>query len=327
MDEFARSAPSREDALADSPRIDALTRENQRLRDALAALQSLQQMTAHPPGIVEPQNLRDANERLVQATLGAQNTSSAAQSLNRRQMIFLSMLAHELRNPLAPIAAANTLLDGLGAVHPLLPKLSAVLHRQVDQLVHLVDDLLDVSRIASGKISLQKRKVALRDVIDSAIEAVQPAFNMRGQQVCVGVSPATLLLDADPVRLAQLLTNLLVNASKFSGANATIWLSAMLQDGYVVVSVRDQGAGIAPALLPHVFDLFTQGEQTLDRATGGLGIGLALVRTIAEMHGGAVTVASDGPGCGSEFRVALPLPAPALGPAPGTALSACATPR
>jgi signal transduction histidine kinase len=245
--------------------------------------------------------------------------------VNHRQTIFLSMLAHELRNPLAPIAAANSVLEGLDIPHPLLPKLTAVLRRQVNHLVHLVDDLLDASRIGSGKISLQKRMVTLHEIIDSAIETTQPSFDARGQKVLVSLAPLPVMLCADLVRLAQLFSNLLINASKFSEANGTIWVSATVQGNTVTVSVKDHGAGIPRELQPHIFDLFTQGAQTLDRASGGLGIGLSLARTLAEMHGGAVTVKSDGAGSGSEFLVARPLPQPVQSPPrePAASTPAC----
>lgn len=307
MDDFARPAERSDGVLSERQQAESLAQQNAVLKEAVASLRALLDAEANPAVSAELQQLREANQHLVLATLGAQDLQTAAEAVNRRQTVFLSMLAHELRTPLAPIAAANSLLEGLAGAHPLLPKLTAVLQRQVNHLAHLVDDLLDASRIASGKISMQKRLVTLQDIIEGAIETTQPAFDARGQQVLASLASTPVALLADPVRLTQLFSNLLINASKFSGSGAAIEVSATVQDDTVRVSVKDPGAGIAHDLQPHIFDLFTQGEQTLDRAAGGLGIGLSLVRSIAEMHGGAVTAHSDGPGCGSEFMVSLPL--------------------
>lgn len=318
MDDIVRSTQYSGAVVSDRQQIETLTRENQRLRETLASLRAAARFNAAAPASEQLRHLRAANEQLVLATFGAQDSKTAAEALNRRQAIFLSMLAHELRNPLAPICAANSLLERLVDAHPLLPKLSEVLRRQLNHLVHLVDDLLDASRIDNGKISLHKGAVTLQEIIDSAIETVQPAIDARGQDMRISLPSVPVELCADLVRLTQLFSNLLINASKFSDANATIWLSASVQDDTVVVSVKDLGVGIAPTLQTHIFELFTQGEQTLARAAGGLGIGLSLVRTIAEMHGGAVTVHSEGAGSGSEFLVALPLSqqAPTFPPLP-----------
>lgn len=307
MDDIARSDEFGDDVLSDRQRVESLSHQNAQLEKSVASLRALLNAQATPGVNSQLQQLREANQNLVLATFSAQDLQTAAEAANRRQTVFMSMLAHELRNPLAPIAAANSLLEGLAGAHPLLPKLTAVLQRQVNHLVHLVDDLLDASRIASGRISVQKRLVTLQDIIESAIEITQPAFDARGQQVLTSLASTPVALFADPVRLAQLFSNLLINASKFSAGSAAILVSAPVHDDTVRVSVKDQGAGIARDLQPHIFDLFTQGEQTRDRAAGGLGTGLSLVRSIAEMHGGAVAVHSDGPGCGSEFLVALPL--------------------
>ncbi|SFM13417.1 hybrid sensor histidine kinase/response regulator [Rugamonas rubra] len=261
--------------------------------------------------------LREANQHLVWATFGAQDLQAAAEGASLRQTEFLSMLAHELRNPLQPMAMANELLGRLTGAHAELPRLHAVLARQLKHMVRLVDDLLDASRIQSGKVTLQRGPVSLADVLDSAVETCQPMLAQRQQVLRRAGAPADAWLDGDAVRLAQVFSNLILNASKFSPEGSAIELQAGRLGGRLEVAVKDNGVGISAALQPFVFDLFTQGFRSLERAQGGLGIGLALVRTLVEMHGGAVRVRSEGIGLGSEFIVELPLaPAPAAVAAP-----------
>jgi CheY-like chemotaxis protein len=178
--------------------------------------------------------------------------------------------------------------------------------RQLQHMVRLVDDLLDVSRIMRGKIELRKQPVDLTEVIARAVETVQPALDAHGQHLEVALPPGPLPLEADPARLAQVLANLLHNAAKFSERGAPIWLTAERDGSAAVIRVRDVGAGIRADVLPHVFDLFVQGDQSLERTRGGLGIGLTVVRQLVELHGGTVTAASAGLGKGSEFTVRLP---------------------
>jgi two-component system CheB/CheR fusion protein len=200
--------------------------------------------------------------------------------------------------------------------------------RQVQQLVRLVDDLLDVSRIMRGRIELRKEAVALAAVIATAVETAQPVLDAHGQELIVRVPPEPLTLEADPTRLAQVIGNLLNNAAKFSPHAGRVWLSAERQGDAAVLRVRDEGAGIPPDLLPHVFDLFVQGDKSLERSQGGLGIGLTVVRRLVGLHGGRVTAHSAGPGRGSEFVVYLPLlrQAPKEQAGPAGELSASAAP-
>jgi PAS domain S-box-containing protein len=226
---------------------------------------------------------------------------------DRRKDEFLATLAHELRNPLAPIRNALQILK--------MPRVDAatglqvrdVMERQVDQLVRLVDDLLDVSRVMRGKIELRKETVELASIIARGVETATPLIEVQGHELTVAVPPESLLLDADPVRLAQVIGNLLTNAAKYTETNGHIWLSAERQGGHVSVRIRDNGIGIAPDMLPHVFDLFVQADQAATRSQGGLGIGLTLVKNLIEMHDGTVEAQSAGLGKGSEFIVRLPL--------------------
>jgi PAS domain S-box-containing protein len=223
---------------------------------------------------------------------------------DRRKDEFLAMLAHELRNPLASINSAVQLFGKLEAENE-LEWAKEVVQRQVRHLSRLIDDLLDVSRITRGKILLRKEPVSLGPIINSAVEVVRPLVEERKQEMSVSLA-ATLRLEADPVRLEQVVVNLLTNAAKYTEAGGRVALSAHRDGSDVVIAVRDSGVGISPELLPRVFDLFVQGDRTMARSEGGLGIGLTLVKSLVEMHGGTVTAASDGPGRGSEFTVRLP---------------------
>jgi signal transduction histidine kinase/ActR/RegA family two-component response regulator len=258
--------------------------------------------------------LREANQNLVIATFGAQDLQAKAESDNHRQEEFLSMLAHELRNPLAPIAMAADLIGKIKDAHPQLPKLQGIIVRQASHMSHLVDDLLDASRISTGKITLKKRTLRLSEIIDAAVETSRPFIDQRRQNLQIELPPELIAIDGDLVRLAQVFSNLLINATKFTRAGGNIFVTASKVPSAIAVTVRDDGVGIAPDAQAFIFDLFSQGPLLLDRAQGGLGIGLSLVRTIVEMHGGNVSVRSEGLDMGSEFIVLLPttgeLPAP-----------------
>jgi CheY-like chemotaxis protein len=229
------------------------------------------------------------------------------QLADRQKNEFLAMLAHELRNPLAPIRNGIELLRMSGVEPAAVQQTADMMERQVAQLVHLVDDLLDVSRIVSGKIALRREPVDLREVVDRAVEEIQPAIDARGHELMVSMPARAVLVDADIVRLAQVFSNLLANAAKYSSGPSQIWLVAERSEDDVLIRVRDQGVGIAPEFLPNVFELFTQADVPLARTEGGLGIGLTLVKRLVEMHGGVVTASSPGPGQGSEFVVRLPV--------------------
>jgi len=222
---------------------------------------------------------------------------------DRRKDEFLAMLAHELRNPLSALSTTVHLL-GLDDVDR--ERWSAVANRQVWQLARIVDDLLDVARITQGKIRLRTEPVVLGEVVAGAVETVRSEVAGRAQTLTVSLPDEPIHLDADGTRLGQVLTNLLGNAVRFTPPGGSIWLTVERLGQEVVVRVRDTGAGLSPELLPRVFDLFVQGDASLERAGGGLGIGLTIVRRLVEMHGGHVTVLSEGLGRGSEFVVTLP---------------------
>jgi PAS domain S-box-containing protein len=226
---------------------------------------------------------------------------------NRRKTEFLAMLGHELRNPLAPIRNAVQIMRKVDVNHPRMLWARDVVDRQVDHLARLVDDLLDVSRIVQGKLALHKAPLDIATVIQRAIETSQPAIETHHHALFVSMPDEPMPLEGDCVRLTQVVSNLLNNAAKYTRQGGRIWLTAAREGGEAVISVRDTGEGIPSTLLPHLFDIFTQAQRTLDRSQGGLGLGLTIVRTIVEMHGGRVTVRSDGPGKGSEFIVRLPL--------------------
>jgi PAS domain S-box-containing protein len=235
------------------------------------------------------------------------HAEEALQEVNQRKDEFLAMLAHELRNPLTPIRNAGQILRLYAKGHPRLEWVRAVIERQSRHLTRLVDDLLDVSRIVRGQIAFEKSVVELNEVVHHALETSRHLLRERRQELTVSLPSESLRIDADLTRLAQVLANLLINAAKYTPEGGSIWLEAERHDEEIVLRVRDTGVGIASSLLPRVFDLFTQGARTLDRAQGGLGIGLTLVKRIVEMHGGTVEARSAGPGAGSEFIVRLPL--------------------
>jgi len=220
---------------------------------------------------------------------------------------FLAMLAHELRNPLASIRNAVEVLRRLDLQEPRAEWAREVVDRQAAQLSRMIDDLLDVSRITRGKITLRQVPLNLAAVIVRAIEVNLPLIKARQLKLIVESGPLDIDLDGDEVRLTQALANILNNAAKYSNEGGRIWLSVEIESGEVAVRIKDEGIGIPPELLPHIFDLFTQGPRTLDRTQGGLGIGLSLVRSLVEMHGGRVDVFSEGENRGTEFVVWLPL--------------------
>ena len=229
------------------------------------------------------------------------------QEADRRKNEFLSMLAHELRNPLAPIRNAVQLLRMRGAHDPEINAVRDMIDRQVQQLVRLVDDLLDISRITRGKIRLQTEPLDISTAVARAGETTRPLIDSRRHELTVALPPEPVLVMADPVRLAQVLGNLLNNAAKYTEEGGKIWLTATREGGELVLRVRDTGIGIPPDMLSSVFELFTQVENSLDRSQGGLGIGLTLVRRLVEMHGGRVQVYSAGANQGSEFTVRMPV--------------------
>jgi two-component system, chemotaxis family, CheB/CheR fusion protein len=268
--------------------------------------------------------LRDMTERKRAQDL-LQQQAEALKEADRRKDEFLAMLAHELRNPLAPIRNALHIVQMRGPDRRQAVRQAwEMIERQVEHLVRLVDDLLDMSRISRGKINLQKEPVDVPSIVARAVESSRPIIETRKHHLDVDLPDEPILVEADPTRMAQVLLNLLNNAAKYTPEGGRIWLIAGKEGGECVIRVRDTGMGIPPHILPKVFDLFTQAERTLERAEGGLGIGLTLVRRLTEMHNGEVQAFSAGPGEGSEFVVRLPLlpdgptaPSPARKPASG----------
>ncbi|AEG93241.1 PAS domain-containing hybrid sensor histidine kinase/response regulator [Ramlibacter tataouinensis] len=225
---------------------------------------------------------------------------------NRRKDDFLAMLAHELRNPLAPISTAAQLLKAAPGDPAKVERSAVIIERQVRHMTELVDDLLDVSRVTRGLVELERRPVEVKGVLGNAIEQVRPLIDARGHQLTTRMVSGDVYVLGDRTRLVQVVSNLLNNAGKYTPPNGSLWVSMAVGE-HVEVRVADTGIGIEAQLLPHVFDLFTQGERTPDRAQGGLGLGLALVKSLVELHGGRVTAESQGRGLGSAFTVTLPL--------------------
>lgn len=226
---------------------------------------------------------------------------------DQRKDEFLATLAHELRNPLAPISNALEILNLSENLDPVAGRVLEIVGRQVKHLIRLVDDLLEVSRISRGKIELRREPLELAAIVRSAVETSRPLIDRAGHQLAIMLSPESIRVEVDPVRISQVIANLLNNAAKYTPEGGQIWLSARRELGEAVISVRDNGMGIPTKMLPRVFDMFAQADRTLDRAQGGLGIGLSLARNLVQMHGGRIEASSKGPGCGSEFVVRLPL--------------------
>jgi PAS domain S-box-containing protein len=229
------------------------------------------------------------------------------EAADRQKNEFLAMLAHELRNPLAPIRNSGELLSRQLAEDPQVRTAVSTIDRQVTHLAHLVDDLLDVSRITQGRIELRRSPVQLADIIARAIETVDPLIQQKRHRVAVYSSRKPLVVDVDTERLVQCLANVLTNAAKYTDTEGEIRIESRAEGAEAIVTVSDNGIGIPPDLLPRIFDLFVQSDRSLDRAQGGLGIGLSLVKRLVEMHGGRVTASSGGTGAGSSFEIRLPL--------------------
>jgi PAS domain S-box-containing protein len=261
----------------------------------------------------EEVRLVDILIRTAGVAIERRRAEDALREADRRKDEFLATLAHELRNPLAPMRNALQVIqlaaDDAGAVR----QAREMMERQMRHMVRLVDDLLDVSRITRGKLDLRKQRVDVAAVARAAVEASRPLIDAAGHELSVVLPPQPVFVDADPVRLAQVVSNLLNNAAKYTEPGGRVWLTAERQGSDAVVSVRDTGLGIPPEMLSKVFEPFTQVDRTLEKAQGGLGIGLTLVRRLVEMHGGSVEARSAGYGHGSEFVVRLPavLAAPA----------------
>jgi signal transduction histidine kinase/ActR/RegA family two-component response regulator len=243
---------------------------------------------------------------LVEDISGRKRTERILREMDRRKDDFLAMLAHELRNPLTPIRNVAHIL-GRGQADPVTIRRSAeLLERQATHLTHLVDDLLDVARVTRGRVVLRREPLNLATVVDTALEAVRPLLEIRGQRVVVTRPDEPLFVDGDEVRLCQVFSNLLTNAIKYSPESARIELELQATAREVALWVRDEGLGIDPQILPNIFDLYLQGDDSIDRLNAGLGIGLTVVKRLVEMHGGTVEARSEGLSKGSEFTVRLP---------------------
>jgi signal transduction histidine kinase/DNA-binding response OmpR family regulator len=259
-----------------------------------------------PPLTVRVLPLAEDFAHRASLALDAARLHGQLQRSDQRKDEFLAMLAHELRNPLASILAALELHRVRGSDAPLDRSLESA-QRQAKHMARILDDLLDISRITRGKIELRRQPTELNELVQQVLLAARSRVESRGLSVHVDAWPEPLPVLADPDRVEQVLTNLLSNAAKFTRPGGRVWVTTSREGVEAVMRVRDSGLGIEPEMLPRIFDLFVQANPSLDRAEGGLGLGLTLVRQLTELHGGSVSVASDGPGRGSEFTVRLPL--------------------
>lgn len=255
--------------------------------------------------------LIQANGQLVIAALTAQEHQAAAEKARTKQTAFLGVLAHELRHPLAPIRSAAAVLGKIPTHEPMLAQLQAVIDRQVTHMSRLVSDLLDASRVETGKLLLERQTVDMTTIIDQSVEACRPAMDMRQQGLKVQLPNQAAYVDGDPVRLTQILNNLLDNASKYTPEGGSIELSVAVQGNALIIDVSDSGIGITEDVLPHVFEPFVQDVQATSFNGFGLGLGLTVVRELVEAHGGIVVAHSGGCGSGSRFVVTLPIDVPA----------------
>ncbi|HEV3115475.1 MAG TPA: PAS domain S-box protein, partial [Gemmataceae bacterium] len=256
--------------------------------------------------------VRDGEGRIIGASKIARDITDrkraeqALREADRRKDEFLALLAHELRNPLAPLRNGLQIMRVAGDDANAVAQARDMMDRQLGHMVRLVDDLLDASRIRQNKMELRRSRVLLADIVSSAVETVRPAIEAAGHELILSLPPEPVHLDADLTRLAQVFSNLLTNSAKYTERGGKIWLGAERRGGEVIVSVRDTGIGIPADALPRIFDMFAQVDRSVERSTGGLGIGLALVKGLVEMHDGTVTAASGGQGKGSTFTVTLP---------------------
>lgn len=282
-------------ALQQSRHEDLIRRVNQELEERVRA------RTAE---------LAHLNQTLQVEVQERQRAEDALREASQRKDEFLATLAHELRNPLAAVSSALQLLQPLPADPQQVAELHQIMSRQLEQLVRLIDDLMDMSRISRGKLTLRREHVAIDAIINAALDVSRPFINQGNHELQVVLPAETLYLDADRVRVAQIVSNLLVNAAKYTPSGGRISLEVERDGDYVMIRVVDNGIGIPPAMLPKIFELFTQVDSSKTRSHGGLGIGLTLVKTLVEMHGGAVEAYSAGVQQGSQFVVRLPIAAP-----------------
>ena len=267
---------------------------------------------AHPsPCTTDIDDIIRFNEAIDQLVAGsvfsfANAQRKAIETERERRNQFLAMLGHELRNPLSPITMASALLKKAKGNEKMIDNASDVIARQATHMAGLVDDLLDVSRVTRGLIEVKLEAVDIRQVVNDALEQVTPQIQARNHQLDITGPPRPTVVQADKKRLIQVMSNLLMNAAKYTPHSGRIQVTMEVHGDQVLVSVEDNGVGMAPEFIPHAFELFAQVEQTSDRSTGGLGLGLALVKNLVELHGGKVACTSEGVGRGSRFTVCLP---------------------
>ena len=278
--------------------------------------------------------VRNANGQVIGASKVARDIAErkrneeALRTADRRKDEFLAVLAHELRNPLAPLASGLQVIRLAEGKPEAIARARTMMERQLAHLVRLVDDLLDVSRINRGKMELRRSRLLLTDVVNSAIETARPLIEAAGHIFSAALPPEPIYLDGDLTRLSQVFSNLLTNSAKYTDGGGQILLEATPGPDNVVVSVRDTGIGIPPEHIGSVFEMFSQVDRTIERSSGGLGIGLSLVQGLVRMHGGTVSAQSPGPGQGSTFTVTLPVVQPTVAPVKSqAALSSSAQPR
>ena len=274
---------------------------------AIAVTQRLHYSLALAPEEHRGAQLQKENARLAQVAAHAQATQAASELAQQRQTEFLALLAHELRNPLTSIRNAAELLGRIDSDDEVLLRVQAIIERRVGHISRLVDDLLDLSRISTGKLRLECSIIDLRVSVEAAVEGCRPEIERRRQRLAVTVPARPLEIHGDPVRLAQVLDNLLDNASKYTPDGGVIELLAAVEGEVILLSVCDSGIGIAPETLPRVFEPFAQGHPPNGGRCAGLGLGLAVVSDLVEAHGGSVVAHSAGCGSGSRFVVTLPL--------------------
>ena len=257
--------------------------------------------------------IHDERGRVVGASKVARDITlekrarEAQREADRTKDEFLAILAHELRNRLAPIRNAVEVLERVGSLAPAAQTAVTMIERQTLQMIRLVNDLLDVSRISRNELALRRKRVKLQDVLRDAFEVSRPLIDEREHVLTVSEPPRAIYLEVDRVRLAQAITNLLNNAARYTERGGRIWLDAQRDGDYAVISVRDNGAGIAPEVLPRLFEMFVHADASHEGAARGLGVGLTLARRIVELHAGTIQARSDGRGKGSEFTVRIPL--------------------
>jgi signal transduction histidine kinase len=304
--EALQHAVSQLGALPSNVALSEANHQNRELTDALATLQTKQaELIDVSTRLEETNNEVEALNRLLSAT------AESLVSADRRKDEFLSMLSHELRGPLSAAGIAAHILETAPATPEQTIKLSQVIARQVRHMSRLVEDLLDVSRVSRGLVAIDKVAVDMREVIEAAIEQVTPAARAKRHQLDAALPNTACVIDGDRTRLVQVVSNVLGNAIRYTPDEGNIRVVMHMQDSTVIVRVTDNGIGIAADLMPYLFDLYVQAERSSDSKNGGLGLGLALVKSLVEIHGGTVTATSDGAGCGSCFEIRLQLaPAP-----------------